>query len=175
METTVISKVARNGQTVEIKLGDGYDPIVYLGGKCLGSGSLHKATVKAIDPKRPVWIIATTPAISLTDAEAETIRAARTEAIRNRPKSLREQRDAIVSAIRSADGAARDAFERAMDRGDANVSAGPAKYKAEAAAARAQLAEFDAAHPEIAEQVRAEAEAKRAADLAETRRRAEYD
>lgn len=107
--------------------------------------------------------------LPITDAEYKTIKAA-IEAAKTAP-SLEEQRSRLVSAIADALEEQENAFSRGHNSDGSSAYNAKAGLQPKVDATRAALKEFDAAHPEIAEQVRRQAEteaAKIKADHAES-------
>lgn len=101
----------------------------------------------------------------LTEDEYRAIEAAQRDASRNRPRTLREQRAAIVHEIGMLRREQEDEHERRHDRQD--MTAWSAKYANEPSIQDLgdRLAAFDAEHPEVIASIQAERAAKAAANV----------
>jgi hypothetical protein len=89
-------------------------------------------------------------------AQLETMIADGRAAYALTPEGLRDARRALTDRIRYASAEASDTRTRNFHRFDTGAGMGRNEYDAKAEAARAELAAFDAAHPEIKAAIEAE-------------------
>jgi len=168
-ETVILTKTTSKGQKVEIVLArsnmDAACATAYVDGKCVSAieRCVELAKLYAHAPhllkQAPAGVTHAIGKVGLTSAEAATVESALSvfqAQIDAEPKvlarKLRSKRDELVSSIRGWDEEAQYSSDKAWERGDeADAFVGKAVTTAqqEAAAARARLAEFDVAHPEI--------------------------
>ena len=96
------------------------------------------------------------PVRNTVRAEAERLMAEARAVYAASPAGLRVARTALTERIRCASGAASDTRTRNFHKFDTGAGMGRNGYDAKADAARAELAAFDAAHPEILAAIEAE-------------------
>lgn len=89
-------------------------------------------------------------------AEAERLMAEARAAYAASPAGLRAARTTLIERIRCASGAAADTRTSNFHRLDTGHGMGRNEYDKKAEAARTELADFDAAHPEILGAIEAE-------------------
>lgn len=123
-------------------------------------GSRHQAPILGLTAAERAALDAAMDAVK---AEAGAAHAATSEGQRD---SLRQQRRDLGAAVHAAFDVAEDDFALAHARQDATAWTNRIADQAAAETARIALADFDAAHPEVAAEAAAEREARRAANVA---------
>ena len=156
MQTALVKTTSKSNHVVVRT--DGIRCEVELDGRVIGQCG-HPVRVR-VRGAGMMWVLQTTPPVALTDAERDTIEAAMNAAYAARPRSLAEQRAELVAAVTAA-------WRRWEDAREAAFAAdhGQLPTLAEVEAARAALAAFDAAHPEIAAAIKAAHDAETAANI----------
>jgi hypothetical protein len=169
METTVLTKTSADGRSIEIRIHVERGLAIVVG---YLAGQQHAAGLTTLG--RPVAIkgqsyVASVGKLALTQAEADTVRAAcraaelatpegQAAALRAEATALRAERRMLVVEVNGALDDTRQARERGSDEDLGNI---PDYDSREYREALARLAAFDAAHPEVKAAIKAEREADR--------------
>lgn len=176
----LVTRTTRDGRTLTVGVKD-YLPghpiaVAYLDGKLAASGTPlavdapgafggtpKLAAIKAQGVTHVLTNASRTVSIALFAAEAAPIlaeidrrRDAYAASPEGRAAGLRSEREALVAAVDGAIEDQADAYDRAHDRQDAAAEIIRREHQPAVDAARAALAAFDAAHPEVADAIRAE-------------------
>lgn len=157
----VIERITRKGQKLEIGISeDGNWIEAYLDGKYItgktgiGKAQLHNMGAEFTHQLGPVL---------MTSAEAEAIEMARPaviEAHRQTPEGLRIQRQQLCDTIRGILDDRQSLRDWAQDTGVMDDLPIPSYDSPEYRKAKQELADFDAAHPEIIEALERERKAR---------------
>lgn len=148
MSTAVITKSLKSGQTLEVMIGKGNRPEVLIDGETACAGLPEELRKPQGDVTHHIG-----RKVGFTADETAAIMAAYRAA---NPPTLREQRGALVNELRGLQDNQDADYERGHESDGSAAHAAARKWDAKIEAARQAVADFDAAHPEVMEEVAAE-------------------
>lgn len=163
---TILTKTVKAGTITAVVALDGTSLVVTYNGEVVCKSDWTRSMPPMVANGITYRYLLANSQLVLTDDEYRLIETAKQDAIRNRPRSLREQRDAITGEIVGLRDWQDEQYQRRHDRQDASALYAQTANEPAIAGLRAKLATFDAAHPEVLAEIKAE-RAVRQAELVE--------